>query len=155
MFESFRRRGTRQVPIFLALAALTAFVAHAGRPPSRDTSAQPVLVVPDGSARIEVAFVLDTTGSMSGLLEGAKAKVWSIANQLATGQPKPDVRIGLVGYRDRGGSFFISSPISVIPSFIPSVIAFIIPFIISSITPPITPDGDEPEGAPVAIPVMA
>ena len=105
MFESFRRRGTRQVPIFLALAALTAFVAYAGRPPSQDTSAQPVLVVPDGSARIEVAFVLDTTGSMSGLLEGAKAKVWSIANQLATGQPKPDVRIGLVGYRDRGDAY--------------------------------------------------
>ena len=31
-------------------------------------------------ARIDVVFVLDTTGSMSGLIEGAKAKIWSIAN---------------------------------------------------------------------------
>jgi hypothetical protein len=34
-----------------------------------------------------VAFVLDTTGSMSGLIDGAKRKIWSIANQLASGQP--------------------------------------------------------------------
>ena len=28
---------------------------------------------------VEVAFVLDTTGSMGGLIEGAKRKIWSIA----------------------------------------------------------------------------
>ncbi|MCK7472803.1 MAG: hypothetical protein MZV49_03175 [Rhodopseudomonas palustris] len=28
---------------------------------------------------VEVAFVLDTTGSMSALIEGAKRKIWSIA----------------------------------------------------------------------------
>jgi hypothetical protein len=106
MFDSLRRRRARQIPIFLVLVALTAFVAHAkGRPSSQNEPAQSVVVAPAGSARIEVAFVLDTTGSMSGLLEGAKAKVWSIANQLATGQPKPDVRIGLVGYRDRGDAY--------------------------------------------------
>ena len=52
--------------------------------------------------RIEVAFVLDTTGSMSGLIDGAKRKIWQIANQLASGKPTPDIRIGLVAYRDRG-----------------------------------------------------
>ena len=30
--------------------------------------------------KIDVCFVLDTTGSMSGLIEGAKQKIWSIAN---------------------------------------------------------------------------
>ena len=34
--------------------------------------------------RIEVVFVLDTTGSMSGLIEGAKQKIWSIANAMAS-----------------------------------------------------------------------
>ena len=29
--------------------------------------------------RVEVAFVLDTTGSMGGLIEGAKRRIWSIA----------------------------------------------------------------------------
>jgi von Willebrand factor type A domain-containing protein len=52
--------------------------------------------------KIEVVFVLDTTGSMSGLIQGAKDKIWSIAHHIATGQPKPDVKIGLVAYRDRG-----------------------------------------------------
>lgn len=50
--------------------------------------------------RIEVVFVLDTTGSMSGLLEGAKQKIWAIANRLASGEPRPELRIGLVAYRD-------------------------------------------------------
>ncbi|MCH8271028.1 MAG: VWA domain-containing protein [Planctomycetes bacterium] len=54
---------------------------------------------------IEVVFVLDTTGSMSGLLQGAKEKIWSIANAIATAQPTPDIKIGLVGYRDRGDAY--------------------------------------------------
>jgi hypothetical protein len=55
--------------------------------------------------QVDVVFALDTTGSMGGLIEGAKRKIWSIANQLQSGQPKPDVRIGLVGYRDLGDEY--------------------------------------------------
>jgi hypothetical protein len=104
MLDSLTRRRARQIPIFLALVALTAFVAHARERSPLASSTQPALL-PEGPARIEVAFVLDTTGSMSGLLEGAKAKIWSIANQLATGQPKPDIRVGLLAYRDRGDDY--------------------------------------------------
>jgi Mg-chelatase subunit ChlD len=59
---------------------------------------------PRGPA-VEVVFVLDTTGSMSNLLEGAKQKIWSIANHIASGRPTPLVRIGLVAYRDRGDAY--------------------------------------------------
>ncbi|MCY1012914.1 VWA domain-containing protein [Nannocystis pusilla] len=55
--------------------------------------------------RIDVVFVLDTTGSMSGLIEGAKQKIWAIANRLASGEPRPDLRIGLVAYRDLGDDY--------------------------------------------------
>lgn len=55
--------------------------------------------------QVDVVFALDTTGSMAGLLAGAKRKIWSIANQLLSGEPKPDVRIGLVGYRDLGDTY--------------------------------------------------
>jgi hypothetical protein len=55
--------------------------------------------------RIEVAFVLDSTGSMSGLIEGAKQKIWSIANSIIARTPVPEVRIGLVTYRDRGDEY--------------------------------------------------
>ena len=50
---------------------------------------------------IEVCFVLDTTGSMGGLIEGAKQKIWSIANEILASKPTPELRIGLIGYRDR------------------------------------------------------
>jgi von Willebrand factor type A domain len=55
--------------------------------------------------KIEVVFALDTTGSMSALIEGAKQKIWSIADELASGTPTPDLRIGLVAYRDRGDAY--------------------------------------------------
>jgi hypothetical protein len=55
--------------------------------------------------KIEVVFALDTTGSMSDLIEGAKQKIWSIADELASATPTPELRIGLVAYRDRGDAY--------------------------------------------------
>ena len=57
---------------------------------------------------VEVCFVLDTTGSMSGLIEGAKQKIWSIASQIAQRQDSPKIRFSLVGYRDRGDKYITS-----------------------------------------------
>lgn len=59
--------------------------------------------------RIEVCFVLDTTGSMGGLLEGAKQKIWSIANEMISAQPTPELKLGLIGYRDRGDEYVVKS----------------------------------------------
>src|SRR5437868_6726284 len=55
--------------------------------------------------KVEVVFCLDTTGSMGGLIEGAKAKIWAISNQIASGKPTPDLKIGLVAYRDKGDAY--------------------------------------------------
>ncbi len=55
--------------------------------------------------KVDVVFVLDTTGSMGGLLDGAKRKIWSIANEIARGKPTPDIRIGLVAYRDKNDAY--------------------------------------------------
>jgi Mg-chelatase subunit ChlD len=55
--------------------------------------------------RVDVVFVLDTTGSMSGLIQTAKDKIWSIASTMSSAQPTPDIRIGLVAYRDRGDAY--------------------------------------------------
>ncbi|MEE9321632.1 MAG: vWA domain-containing protein [Granulosicoccus sp.] len=54
---------------------------------------------------IDVVFVLDTTGSMEGLIDTAKEKIWSIANTMTSAQQAPDIRIGLVAYRDRGEDY--------------------------------------------------
>ena len=58
---------------------------------------------------VEVVFCLDTTGSMGGLIEGAKQKIWSIANQIIQGDPVPGLAIGLVGYRDIGDEYVTRS----------------------------------------------
>jgi hypothetical protein len=55
--------------------------------------------------KVEVVFVLDTTGSMAGLIDAAKRKIWSIANEMLKAKPKPELRIGLVAYRDRGDAY--------------------------------------------------
>ena len=54
---------------------------------------------------IEVVFAIDTTGSMGGLLEAAKEKVWSIATTMASTNPAPNIKMGLVAYRDRGDAY--------------------------------------------------
>src|SRR5438132_5330483 len=65
--------------------------------------------VPQKKPRIEVCFVLDTTGSMGGLIEGAKQKIWSIANEMISAKPTPELKLGLVAYRDRGDEYVVKS----------------------------------------------
>jgi len=78
----------------------------AGHPPPTQVVPPPVaLPVANERPRIEAVFVLDTTGSMSGLIEAAKEKIWSIASTMAAAQPAPEIRIGLVAYRDRGDAY--------------------------------------------------
>ena len=60
---------------------------------------------PNERSRIDVVFVLDTTGSMGGLIQAAREKIWSIATTLASAQPAPEIRMGLVAYRDRRDAY--------------------------------------------------
>ena len=54
---------------------------------------------------VEVGFVLDTTGSMGPLIEGAKRKIWSIATAIVDANPGAEIRMGLVAYRDIGDDY--------------------------------------------------
>src|SRR5712671_4803547 len=66
--------------------------------------AAPPLAATPAAARpiVEIAFVLDTTGSMGPLIEGAKRKIWSIALAIMDASPDGEIRMGLVAYRDIG-----------------------------------------------------
>ena len=77
-----------------ALAVLGLFVSNLYSAP-----------LPDKKPKVEVVFCLDTTGSMGGLLDGAKAKIWSICNQIAGAKPTPELKVGLVAYRDKGDDY--------------------------------------------------
>src|SRR5262245_41124450 len=60
---------------------------------------------PNEMKTLEMVFALDTTGSMGGLIEGAKQRIWGIVNEVMQSESRPNVRIGLVAYRDRGDRY--------------------------------------------------
>ncbi len=66
-----------------------------------DLSSAPV----SATSTLEMVFVLDTTGSMGGLLEGAKQRIWGIVNEVMQTSSRPAVKVGLVAYRDRGDQY--------------------------------------------------
>jgi len=73
--------------------------------PSPASPSSPAKLTRPTPPRLEVAFVLDTTGSMAGLIDGAKRTIWTIARQIGEGRPRPDLRIALVAYRDLGDAY--------------------------------------------------
>jgi Mg-chelatase subunit ChlD len=62
-------------------------------------------VIDDQRDTLEMVFVVDTTGSMGGLIDGAKQKIWGIINEVMQKQSRPRVRVGLVAYRDLGDDY--------------------------------------------------
>ena len=80
-------------------------LSNVSTPTTRPTVAhlqQPIAIE---RPKVEVVFVLDTTSSMSGLIDAAKEKIWSIASSMASAQPAPDIHMGLVAFRDRGDAY--------------------------------------------------
>src|SRR5688572_22478535 len=69
------------------------------------TQARATEAPPAKAKTIEVTFVLDTTGSMSGLIEGAKQKIWTIANSIVAAEKGAKIRFALIPYRDRGDDY--------------------------------------------------
>jgi len=95
--------------LFAATTATVALFPYVRDTVAANSPAQLPLVVPELAnkvkPRVEVVFVLDTTASMSGLIEAAKEKIWSIASTMASANQAPEVRMGLVAYRDRGDAY--------------------------------------------------
>jgi Mg-chelatase subunit ChlD len=79
--------------MFVGVLVLSGWWVSAGYSGQGDKTSRP---------QIEVVFCVDTTGSMDGLIYAAKQKVWTICNQVVGGRPIPQLKLGLVAYRDRG-----------------------------------------------------
>jgi hypothetical protein len=54
---------------------------------------------------VDIVFCIDCSGSMGGVIEAAKQKVWAIVNEVARVRPVPVLRIGLYGYGNSEGPF--------------------------------------------------
>jgi Mg-chelatase subunit ChlD len=103
--NAFAFRATTALLTFLiGVSVAAAWVFNSKQP-----SIQPVPLTDSSNAAsvstLEMVFVLDTTGSMGGLLEGAKQRIWGIVNEVMQSESRPQVRIGLVAYRDRGDDY--------------------------------------------------
>jgi len=99
--------GTALFTFFIGIGLATAWVLQ-----SRTDTINPIDTATDtanqpasGGQVLEMVFVVDTTSSMTGLIDGAKQRIWGIVNDVMQSPAHPAVRIGLVGYRDRGDEY--------------------------------------------------
>jgi len=51
---------------------------------------------------VDLVLCLDTSGSMQGLIDAARQKLWSVVSELATANPTPDLRVALLTYGSPG-----------------------------------------------------
>lgn len=94
----------------LTAATVILYPAANGSSAVKPPQIKPPLFIPSANnpnerPKVDVVFVLDTTGSMSGMIDAAKEKIWSVATTMASAQPAPEIRVGLVAYRDRGDAY--------------------------------------------------
>jgi hypothetical protein len=69
--------------------------------------------------RLDVLFLLDATGSMGDEIGQIQQTIVSIAERIDQIQPRPELRFGLVSYRDRGDDY-----VTRVSDFTPNVAAF-------------------------------
>ena len=62
---------------------------------------------PPQPARLDIAFVIDATGSMADEILKLKRSMRAVADQIAMLPTRPDTCFALVAYRDRGDEFFV------------------------------------------------
>jgi len=58
----------------------------------------PAKPAPQKARDVDVAICLDVSGSMNGLIDSAKNKLWDIVNELAKIKPAPNLRVALYSY---------------------------------------------------------
>jgi Mg-chelatase subunit ChlD len=89
--------------LVIAAALFTlASITPADKTVGKTTTATTVTMATTSRRDVDLVICLDTSGSMSGLIESAKQKLWAIVNELATANPKPYLRVGLYHYGNSG-----------------------------------------------------
>lgn len=85
--------------LYLAIALIGALGSAAPTlaAPNTKTATKPIIT---SGPVVEIVFAIDCSGSMGGVIETAKQKVWDIVNEVALAKPAPRLRIGLLGYGD-------------------------------------------------------
>ena len=74
-------------------------------------SDEPALGTEELSRRVDVVLLLDCSGSMRFALDAARTQFWRIASSIASAEPQPRLRIGLMAY-GRANEQFPMVPLS-------------------------------------------
>src|SRR6185312_5361751 len=86
--------GMRKI-LSLAIVTLFSSVAlaggHGNDQPRRDPQ-PPIQQATHGAKKVDLVIALDTSSSMDGLIDSARAKLWDVVNLLAHAKPQPLLR---------------------------------------------------------------
>ncbi|MBV8857914.1 MAG: VWA domain-containing protein [Acidobacteria bacterium] len=101
MKRFFLRFPSALLTFALGLGMVTALASTYTPEPNNPAVKEPA----NAEKTLEMVFVLDTTGSMGGLIDGARQRIWGIINDVMQTPAHPNVRVGLVAYRDHGDAY--------------------------------------------------
>ncbi|MGB0176218.1 MAG: vWA domain-containing protein, partial [Owenweeksia sp.] len=97
---------TRKITSSLLVASHLFLAACQNNATAQQTAApEPTPAAPPAPRSIKLALILDTSGSMDGLIEQAKSQLWNIVNELALAKcdgVKPNLNIALYQYGNDG-----------------------------------------------------
>jgi hypothetical protein len=57
----------------------------------------------DKTPQVDLVIAIDVSGSMRGLLDATRVKLWDVVRLLGRAQPQPQIRVGLITY---GGKYY-------------------------------------------------
>lgn len=89
MFSN-KRTATIFTATWVVLALFLSMQAQASRIAQPEEQGQPV----------DLVIALDVSGSMEGLIDSARQRLWDIVNELAQANPQPDLRMAILTYGD-------------------------------------------------------
>lgn len=72
---------------------LLAFSSHA-------SLEERLLPRPEPTRDVDLVIALDVSGSMSGLIDSAKQRLWDVVNEFGQASPRPRLRIAIISYGD-------------------------------------------------------
>lgn len=70
-----------------------------------EEASQPEATKGKAKPHIDLAFCIDTTGSMQAEIDAVKSKTKEIVARLSGAKPTPIIRVGVVAFRDRGDAY--------------------------------------------------
>jgi hypothetical protein len=94
-------RKTLSLAIVMLFSSVALAGGHGNNQNQRDPQ-PPIQQSTNGAKKVDLVIALDTSSSMDGLIDSARAKLWDVVNLLAHAKPQPQLRVGIISYGNDG-----------------------------------------------------